>query len=801
MNRSGLIYSVCTGSVLGFLALMALPPLHADQLLGGHMLSVHLLMELFAVVIAFMIVMVSFHSLANERKDESAKILLAGFLIVALSDILHALTYKGMPAFLAESSTPRAIFFWLAGRTAEAATVCMVAFGVAWRVGRGTAVFTGLAVALAVAWVGSFHIDAVPATFVEGSGVTPFKRNYEVVLCGLNLLAAAVLLRRGKATGDRRLDMLGLSCFVMGVGELSFTAYVAPSDIQNIVGHVYKLVAYGLLYVATFVAAIRAPHDDLKRTTAKLEESTQQLRALGENLPNAAVFMLVCDADGSRPSFTYYSPSIAKIVGVSATAIQANPEVMLSRFMPEDFELVAAGRRRAALSMLPAECTARLQAASGQTRHVLIKWAPRPGAGGKVILDGMLIDVTDRVASEQSRRVLESQLQLSQKMEALGTLASGISHDFNNVLGAIVGNVALAKHAGASGNAHGLQASLEQIQKSASRARNLVRQILAFSRQQPVQRATLPVLPLLEETVQMLRAAIPPQVDLQVRRTSPGLHVSADATQMQQVLMNLCMNAWQAMSEAAGNISLEAKLVEVSGEMAAMNQIVPGPYVEMAVTDTGMGMSPEIQRRVFEPFFTTKPVGVGTGLGLPVVHGIVRAHDGAILLESAVGVGSTFRVLLPQAQPAAVGPDEAVAPVALRPPAPATPSAGLRVLYIDDDEVMGLMIEGLLGLQGFAVIAMQNPDEALELLRQGRDSAAPIDVLVTDFNMPRQTGLDVVARVREIRPELPCILSTGDMSPELLVRAQEVGVAGFVEKQNSFEDLAPAILRAVAPAP
>ena len=275
-------------AVATLIATMTLSPF--TNLTYGHssMLSLHLLLELFAIIIAMLVVTVSWHTF-DGQESRSAKVLICGFLIVASSDVMHALTYDGMPAFLTESSTPRAIFFWLMGRTFEVATMALVAVAWAPPWPRKFWLGAGLLISAVLIWFGSYQIDAFPMTFVTGLGITDFKASYEYALCFLNIAVALLLWRRGERTGQSRYYLLALSSFVMGVGELSFTAYVTPSDFQNIFGHTYKLVAYSLLYWATFVTSIRAPFEAVSQSENRLRESEARYSSALSSLSEGVV--------------------------------------------------------------------------------------------------------------------------------------------------------------------------------------------------------------------------------------------------------------------------------------------------------------------------------------------------------------------------------------------------------------------------------------------------------------------------------------------------------------------------------
>ncbi len=395
-------------------------------------------------------------------------------------------------------------------------------------------------------------------------------------------------------------------------------------------------------------------------------------------------------------------------------------------------------------------------------------------------------DVTDRKQAEALREALEAQLLEARKLEAIGTLAGGIAHDFNNILAAILGNAELARQA--LDPEHPSRAFLHQITKAGQRARSLVQQILAFSRQEPSRFASVRLAPLIEETVAMLRTTAGPEVRIQVEVADRSLAVMGDATQLQQLLMNLATNAWQALRGAPGSIEIGLDEREIEdGEAATRGGLEPGSYVRLWVRDDGCGMDEATRRRIFEPFFTTKPVGQGTGLGLAVVHGIVRSLGGAIDVTSAPGEGSLFELLLPE-----VDHESRPTPLDAVPSGPV--GRGQRVLYIDDDEVMAVMVQGLLQHLGYAGTCTRDAQQAIDLV--ARDPSA-FDAVVTDFNMPGRTGLDVARELAAIRPDLPVVISTGFASDELRAQAARLGVRAVMQKEHTLEELGAVLVAAL----
>lgn len=394
-------------------------------------------------------------------------------------------------------------------------------------------------------------------------------------------------------------------------------------------------------------------------------------------------------------------------------------------------------------------------------------------------------NVTPERRAEERRRELEDHLRQSQKLEAIGALAGGIAHDFNNIVAGILGNAQLALQDLAPG--HPAVQSVEQIRKAGLRGRDMVQQILTFARRRPKRPVRCDVGELVDETLGLVRPTVPTSVKIQRRLPERPLHVFADPTQLEQALINLCANAWQAMAGRPGHIEIGAAEVTLGGEAADLvGGLQPGRYVHLTVRDDGPGMDEATCKRVFEPFFTTKPEGQGTGLGLSVVHGIVRGHGGAITVESAPGRGCTFNLWLPAGRPGG-------AAAAAQPADRAVDGAGRQVLYVDDDEVLTLMVSRLLERANFRVTVFSQGAQALAWLQQ-----APwaVDALVTDLNMPGLSGLEVLREALALRASLPVIIGSGNLSLEALAEAQRAGVRATFNKQNVLDEL-PALLAEV----
>ncbi|WP_025322044.1 ATP-binding protein [Deferrisoma camini] len=378
----------------------------------------------------------------------------------------------------------------------------------------------------------------------------------------------------------------------------------------------------------------------------------------------------------------------------------------------------------------------------------------------------------------------ENRLAQNQRLEALGTLAGGVAHDFNNILTPILGYADMALQEVEPGS-H-LEKNLRRVVRAAERARGIVQQILAFSRQGEEGRTPLRLGTLLEETEGLLRASIPKHVRLEVRSETSSDWVVGDATQLQQVLMNLATNAWHAMEPDGGTLEM---VLEEHWVSAGDPELPTGRYLRIRVTDEGCGMPAEVLDRIFEPFFTTKEVGKGTGLGLAAVHGIVQAHGGTVRVESRPGEGTTFRVYLPAKE----GPEPA-SPSRKKEPRRQVPPRGQgeRILVVDDELEVADFLSQTLEALGYEVEAVVSPAEARSRLER---NARGYDLLLTDQTMPECTGLALARWAHGVRPDLPVVLCTGYSAAVTPRALAEAGVAVVVPKPVSPSQLAAEVRR------
>ncbi len=380
-----------------------------------------------------------------------------------------------------------------------------------------------------------------------------------------------------------------------------------------------------------------------------------------------------------------------------------------------------------------------------------------------------LRDVTEK-------RNLESQLRQAQKLEAIGTLAGGIAHDFNNILGAIVGYSEMIRDDFPPGSP-GIH-NIDQVLKASTRAKDLVKQILAFSRQIEGQKNSIQPAVIVKEAITLLRSSLPTTIAIKQDIDAEAGMVLADPTQIHQIVMNLATNAFHAMEAKGGilTISLQKKILSQE-DLATEPDLQPGAFVQMLIKDTGEGIPPEIRERIFDPFFTTKEVGKGTGLGLSMVYSIVKGCYGVIACDSRVGEGTEFRILLPALEGHALEENESTALI---------PHGKEHILFIDDEEMLAELGKTILERLGYHVTTRRNSLDALMTFQNQPDA---FDLIITDQTMPNMTGVDLARRILQIRPQMPIILCTGYSSLISEDKAKAAGIRGFAYKPFAKKEI------------
>jgi PAS domain S-box-containing protein len=518
------------------------------------------------------------------------------------------------------------------------------------------------------------------------------------------------------------------------------------------------------------MSGVVADITERKGTEEKLRSNVAFLQNLMDAMPHPVFYK---DAGGRylgcNRAFEQFFGTLRKDI-VAKTVYDLSPKDLADQYASADQDLLSNPGTQS--------YEAAIQSTDGLRHEVIFHKATFCSADGRLAgLIGSVLDVTKLKRAEEERRRAETQLLQAQKMEALGTLAGGIAHDFNNILGIIFGYTELALWS----IPDNLPATkkLDEVLKAANRAKDLVQQILAFSRQGEKEKKPVQVSLIFKDALRMLRAIIPSTIDIRSDISSRST-ILGDPTQIHQVLMNLCTNAVHAMRDQGG--TLEVTLADVFLEPNVSDRysdLQEGLHVQLIVKDTGHGIDPAIMDRIFDPFFTTKEIGVGTGLGLAVVHGIVKDHGGEIEVESERGKGTIFEVLFPAAE--SPGSSDAVEP--------SLPRGHEHILVVDDEPGLAAAMGDMLESLGYETSCRTSSLEALETFLHQHGNQ-PFDLVITDMTMPTMTGLGFARELLRLNPELPIIICTGfseHINPE---RIGKLGIKGFLMKPVTLRDLA-----------
>lgn len=418
-----------------------------------------------------------------------------------------------------------------------------------------------------------------------------------------------------------------------------------------------------------------------------------------------------------------------------------------------------------------------LKTSDGQPLWGRVESVPFKDKDGNVLVRTIIVDITEQ-------RSLEDQLRQSHKMEAIGTLSGGIAHDFNNILAVILGNSELILDDIDKSNSDikAIRYNIQQIIKASKRAKDLVSQILTFSRKgQDNKPQYLNLAPLLQETVELLRSSMPVNVKVELVINTDTDVIKGNSSQIQQILMNLASNSAYTMQEKGGIFTVTLSTVTLSRKDPDLgNDMKPGRYIKLNVRDTGPGIPKHIRRRIFDPFFTTKKLGEGTGMGLATVYGLVKAHQGRITVDST-NEGTAFNIFFP-ARTKKVTEAQHIQS--------ALPGGTEEILLIDDDPMIVEMTAQMLGGLGYSVTTAHSGPEALSLIER---SSGKFDVVVTDYGMPDISGSELAERIRKIRENLPIILMTGYSETITAEKAKSIGISEFIMKPVTRKHLAETI--------
>ncbi len=505
-----------------------------------------------------------------------------------------------------------------------------------------------------------------------------------------------------------------------------------------------------------------------KKTENALAEAEEKYRTIA----NFAQDCIVLIQDGTT---VYRNPYYEKLIGYKVG--ERGGKEFLDIVVPEDRERIKAfyeRRLKGESTPMPYEVTVMAKDGKRYTmevRSTLVHYRGKPS------VMAVMRDITERKRAEREKENREAQLRQSQKMEAIGTLAGGIAHDFNNILAAIVGYTELALLDIPSSSP--ARSNVEAVLTSALRAKELIKQILSFSRKAEEKRIQVSMGTLIKEALKMLRASLPKSITI-VEDIKSNAFILADPVHIHQVLMNLCTNSAHAMRDAGG--TLKISLVETDLKTAIPTHgktINPGSYIRLSVEDTGHGISPEIIEKIFDPYFTTKEKGEGTGLGLAVVHGIVESHNGGILVQSKIGEGTKFDVYFPKvSEKKEAKKSEKKQDL---------PTGNEKIFFVDDEFTLVDIGKKMLSTLGYKVETETNGLNALEIFM---NDPYRFDLIVTDMSMPGLTGDKLIKRIKALRPDLPIILCTGYNEKLTNSMIHELGIHSLIMKPYVITDLA-----------
>lgn len=479
--------------------------------------------------------------------------------------------------------------------------------------------------------------------------------------------------------------------------------------------------------------------------------------------------------------FNYISPSCQRITGYATADFLQDPGLLEKITHPDDRPFMSRHLNEDLSSDDPHSLDFRIFTRRGEERWIAHVCQPVYSPDGRNL--GRRVsnrDVTQHKKAEAEKAKLASQLLQAQKMEAIGRLAGGIAHDFNNILSPIIMYTEIALRDTAGVNP--IRPYLDQVLKSSLRASDLVKQILAISRQTEHQRIVLQLSPIVKEVLKLLRASFPATIEIRDRLASEADWILADPTEIYQVVMNLCTNAAHALPEKGGVIEVGVEGVDIVQEQTGY-QTNSKKFIKLSVHDTGQGMTPEVLERIFEPYFTTKALGQGTGLGLAIVHSIVQSCGGDITVLSQPGEGATFQVFLPRASLQEVGEPEAPAPI---------PPGAERILLVDDEADIVASAKIMLEQIGYTVQGFTDSQEALKTFTASPEA---FDLVITDQTMPHFLGVELAKEILKVRPNIPVILCTGYSEAITVKKAKAAGIRELLMKPLIPRQLAETIRR------
>ena len=826
----------------------------------------HNVTEFFSVMVSFSIFGLGWYAY-DQNRDRHSLFLSVAFLAIGLMDFMHTLGYAGMPPLVTPNTPNKSTQFWIAVRFFSATAFLTSAFVSSHSANRWLAkrflMTTALAISSTIFIAVTFFPDLVPATYIAGSGLTPFKRVTEFIIIGLLVLATIAYWHRLSRSGDR-LIYYYLSAFVLCIfSELVFAAYKSVFDTYNVLGHLYKIVAFGLIYKGIFVASVRKPYEGLLAANEALCLNRNMLSHIMNSIPQSIFWKdRECVYRGCNQVFAKQA-GIHKpedIVGASDFDLPWSPEET-EGYRADDREVMGKGEGKCHIietqrqtdgsviwldtTKIPLtdnfgtvvgvlgvydDITWRKQAEENLKESLLFKqqilncaqegiivydrdhrylvWNPFmerltglksadvlgktplevfpflegtgvlerlnrilageavdsvefpfqvPGTGKSgwtsdssaplLNAEGAVAGIIGTVRDITESQKTEQQLRQSQKMEALGQLAGGVAHDFNNMLQVIIGYASLVKM-DATATQDGY---ISEILAASGRAAELTSGLLSYSRKQMFKLEPTDLGELISGVEKFIRRILGEDITLFLEQPPEQLQAAIDRAHIQQVFINLATNARDAMP-SGGRLSIHMERIEIDEEFVHIHGFGSvGAYALVTVADTGSGIPKEYLQKIFEPFFTTKGVGKGTGLGLSIVYGIIAQHNGFINCYSEEGTGTTFRIYLPLSDEA-VQSQEDVGEIH------ADDDTGKTILVVEDDSAVCKITRSILELHGYVVLDAAGGREALDLFREHHEQIA---LVLLDAVMPDMNGAETLAAIRELKPGTKALFMSG----------------------------------------
>jgi len=557
-----------------------------------------------------------------------------------------------------------------------------------------------------------------------------------------------------------------------------FEAEIAEKKI-GIIPEWLKMLSQGiaaiiLLFIATIVISrleVRRKTKDLQKVNKELKKSEEKYKDLINSSPD---MRYRTDTEGR---IIFISPAVQKISGYTV-------EELIGMKMEELY--VNREERKNVLSLLQKNGFVIEHEAQLKRKDGSVLWAStnahffKDNDGHILGVEGVSRDVTERKQVEEEKFKLIAQLQQSQKMESIGTLAGGIAHEFNNMLAIIIGNNELIMEELPQGSL--ARESTEEIRIAGIRAREVVKQLLTFSRQDDAVKKVMDFTSVVQESMKLIRSSTPANIKIEQNLSADTYPIKGNNTQINQLLINICNNAADALPEKGGIITIELlnETIDLQ-QIEHQTKIIPGQYVKLIVSDNGIGMDTEILERVFEPYFTTKNIGEGTGIGMAVAHGIIERHGGAIIVDSKPGRGTTITILLPAHEGLfeQETDERDIIPV-----------GDECILYVDDEPSIAILGKRLLESLGYTTDSTTDPEKALDMMRNDPNK---FDLLITDMAMPNMTGDQLVIETLKIRQNMPTIICTGYSAKISEKDATDIGVRSYIMKPINKSELAKTV--------